>query len=312
MPRPLPLLCAASAAALVLTACAPSDEGGAGSGAALTVGTAMYPLQFVAQRIGGENVEVVPLIAAGVEPHGAEISPAVTRSMQSMDTVLYLSDFAAPVDDAIEVTGVRALDAHHILDEHGEAVAEHEEESHAEEEQHDGHDHGALDPHFWLDPTLLAEYAQDVVAELSELDPDNATAYQERAAELQADLDETDANYADGLAQCERREIFVSHEAYGYLGLRYDLVQEGLAGLDPEAEPSPARVREIRDMLVDTDATTIYTETKVSADVAQALSEDVGVTTAVLEPIETVADGDDYLTVMTRNLEALRTGLDCA
>ncbi len=56
----------------------------------------------------------------------------------------------------------------------------------------------------------------------------------------------------------------------------------------------------------------IFTEDAVSASVAEALASDVGVETTVLSPVETVADGDDYIAVMTRNLDALRTALDCA
>lgn len=314
-----PLIVGGAVGTLLLAGCSADSTPGsasedAASDASLTVGAAFYPVQYVAEQVGGEDVAVESLIAGGVEPHDAEMSPATVREMQSMDTVLYLSDFSAAVDDAIDTTGVRALDAHHIVDEHSAEEADHEEETHAGEEHSadDGHGHGAADPHFWLDPTLLAEYAEDVVAEFSELDPAHASAYEERGAALAADLTELDTTFTEGLAVCERREIFVSHEAYGYLGLRYDLAQEGMSGLDPEAEPSPARLREIRDLIEDSGATTIYTESKVSAAVAESLANDAGVTTAVLDPVETIVDGDDYIAVMTRNLDALRTGLDCS
>jgi zinc transport system substrate-binding protein len=333
MSLPRILLVSGVLGTLALAGCsadATSGDGAtsAGGDAALTVGAAFYPLQFVAERVGGEDVAVESLVSPGVEPHDAELSPATVRSMQSMDTVLVLSDFSAAVDDAIETTGVRALDAHHIVEEHTAAVAAHaeadhdhqdgtahedeaghEDEAHAEE---DDHDHGAGDPHFWLDPTLVAEFADDVVAEFSELDPANAANYEARGEELKSDLTTLDDSFTQGLEICERRDVFVSHEAYGYMAVRYDLHQEGLSGLDPEAEPSPARVREVRDLVEGTGATTIFTESLVSADVADSLAEDVGVTTAVLDPLESITDGDDYLGAMTRNLEALRTGLDCA
>ncbi|WP_297081335.1 metal ABC transporter substrate-binding protein [uncultured Demequina sp.] len=338
MSLPRFLVAGACVGILSLAGCS-SSSGDASSfdnpNASLVVGASFYPLQFVAERVGGEDVAVSSLIAAGVEPHDAEMSPATVRSMQGMDTVVFLSDFSAAVDDAIETTGVRSLDAHHIVDEHvgdvvAHAEADHDHETgeahedddhdHAEDEAHEDeeegddhdHDHGAVDPHFWQDPTLVAEFADDVAAEFSELDPDNAASYEERAEALKADLTDLDAAYTDGLAMCERRDIFVSHEAYGYLSARYDLHQEGLSGLDPEAEPSPARVRAIRDLVEDTGATTIFTESLVSANVADSLAEDVGVSTEVLDPIESIAEGDDYLSVMERNLEALRTGLDCS
>lgn len=327
------LLVGAAVGMLVLAGCSAeaTDSDSAASDTSLSVGAAFYPLEYVAQRVGGDLVDVQPLIASGVEPHDAELSPKTVRDMQQMDTVLYLADFQPAIDDAIDTTGVESLDAHHIIDEHGEEVAHAaEEDEHAgetaeehaahaddhddeaEEDGHEGHDHGSLDPHFWLDPTLLAEYAQDVAAEFAELDPDNADTYTANADTLLTDLDALDASYTEGLSTCERDDIFVGHEAFGYLAYAYDLHQEGLAGLDPESEPSPARVREIRDMVEDTDATTIYTESEASASVAASISEDVGVDVLVLSPVETVADGEDYLGVMEANLEALRTGLGCA
>lgn len=342
MTSPRPLLVGGLVGALVLAGCSTDDSSadgsagtttdGASENAVLSVGTAFYPLQYVAERVGGDLVEIQGLIGSGVEPHDAELSPKTVRDIQEMDTVLFQSDFQPAVDDAIATTGVRSLDSHHIIDEHGEEVAEYAEESahddhaeyeaaedshddHADEESedsHEGHDHGSLDPHFWLDPTLLAEYAEDVVAEFSELDPDNADTYSANGDALLTDLDAVDASYFDGLETCERDDIFVGHEAFGYMALRYDLDQEGIAGIDPEAEPSPARVREIRDMVEDTGATTIYTEDLVSASVAESIAEDVGVGVLVLSPIETVAEGEDYLSVMEANLENLRTGLGCS
>ncbi|WP_062079015.1 metal ABC transporter substrate-binding protein [Demequina globuliformis] len=342
-----PFIIAGIAGALVLAGCSSaspedsSDSAAADStDATLTVGSAFYPLQFVAERVGGELVAVEPLIGSGVEPHDAELSPKTVRDMQNMDTVLFQSDFQPAIDDAVDTTGVRSLDSHHIIDEHGADVAEHAEGSHEghdhaddesgeddhdhadesaeaedahsdEADSHDGHDHGSLDPHFWLDPTLLAEYTEDVIAEFSDLDPANADTYAANGQQLLTDLDALDASYTDGLATCERDDIFVGHEAFGYLTLRYDLTQEGLAGIDPESEPSPARVREIRDMVEASGATTIFTEDEVSADVAESIAEDVGVEVLVLSPIETVADGEDYLGVMETNLENLRTGLGC-
>ncbi|WP_144276185.1 metal ABC transporter solute-binding protein, Zn/Mn family [Demequina sp. NBRC 110053] len=325
-----PLILAGCAVGAFLAAgCSPAgstDDASGSTDAALTVGASLYPLQFVAERVGGDSVEVVSLIATGVEPHDAEISPAMVRQMQSMDTVLTLSDFSAAVDEAVDATGVRAVDAHAVVDEHGPEVAHHAEESHAtdghdhededhaheDEDSHEGHDHGALDPHFWTDPSIFAEFVPAVVAEYSELDPDNAQAYADNGDRLVAQLTELDDAFSEGLATCERREIFVSHEAYGYLAMHHDLVQEGLSGLDPEAEPSPARVREIRDQIAGTGATTIFTESLVSSAVAESLASDLGVTTDVLDPIESAVDGDDYIAIQERNLDAMRSGLGCA
>ena len=130
---------------------------------------------------------------------------------------------------------------------------------------------------------------------------------------LTADLTELDDAYAAGLADCERRVVVTSHEAFGYLTRAYDLEQVGISGLDPEAEPSPARLREIGDVVRAEGVTTLYTESLVNPKVAETLAGDLGVGTAVLDPVESQADPDaDYRAVMEQNLEALRAGLACA
>lgn len=328
----------AATASLILAGCSTAETatdstaGGDSSpdGATISIAAAFYPLQFVAERVGGDVASVTSLTAPGVEAHDLELSPAAVREMQNVDLVLFLSDFQPAVDDAVDTTGARALDAHSIVEEHEAAPVEddhahdeeddhaHEDEAHEEDEHageddaHAGHDHSSGDPHFWLDPSLLAEYAHAVSVELADIDPDNAETYAANAEALEGELLDLDQSYTDGLAQCERSDIFVSHEAFGYLTERFGLEQHGLSGLDPEAEPSPARVREVRDEVVATGATTVFSESEVDAAAIEALASDAGVETAVLSPVEGVADGDDYIEVMTRNLDALRAGLDCA
>lgn len=310
MNRTLVSASAITVVALALSACSPSSKSDATGSASIAVAAAFYPLEFVAERVAGDHAAVLTLTAPGVEPHDLELSPAVVRDLQHQDLVLYLSHFQPAVDDAVESTGVAVLDVADAV--HLTPADEHDAAHEAEAEVEDDHDHGASDPHFWLDPALLAEYATVVGAEFATLDPANAADYTANAASLAGDLTTLDQTFTDGLAACERDTIFTTHEAFGYLTHKYGLHQEGLSGFDPEAEPSPARVRDIRDLMAAGGATTVFTESLVSANVAEALAADAGVTTAVLDPLEGVAGDDDYLSVMSRNLETLRGALDCA
>jgi len=305
---------AASLAAVTLAGCSASDPAadGASDAAALSIAASFYPFQYVAESVGGDLVDVVSLTPSGVEAHDVELSPATVRELGTADLALYLADFAPAVDDAIATTGVEALDATTVIEMHEGEAHDHDEE--ASDEDHadeDEHDHGATDLHFWLDPHLLAEYGDAVAEAFGELDPDNAATYTANAEALHEELEALDEAYATGLAQCERDTIIVSHEAFGYLAESYGLQQEGIAGLDPENEPSPARLLEIQKIIADTGATTVFVEDEVSASVSAALAEDAGVETAILDPGATVAEGDDYIAVMTRNLEALQLALGC-
>ncbi|MEF3120457.1 metal ABC transporter substrate-binding protein [Kocuria flava] len=330
-----PLLALSALTALLLSSCAaPSEETAAGGedGGTLSVLASFYPLQYVTERVGGEQVRVESMTPAGAEPHDLELSPAAVDRVRTADAVVYLSGFQPAVDDAVaQAAPEHALDAAHAgiegeaahaAEEHAAAEEDHSAEAHeasGAEESHagedgadDGHGHGAQDPHFWLDPQRLAAVAVEVAHELGEADPDNAALYERNAEELTGELEALDQEFSSGLETCERRTVVVAHEAYGYLTDAYDLEQVSVAGLEPDTEPSPSRLAEIGKVVEEEGVTTVFAESEVDTGVAETLAAEHGVETAVLDPVETQADESaDYQQVMRANLEALRAALGC-
>ncbi|MFF0990766.1 metal ABC transporter substrate-binding protein [Kocuria nitroreducens] len=325
-------------AALALASCAsgsadPTAATAGSAGEALSVQASFYPLQYVTERVGGELVEVESLTPAGAEPHDLELSPAAVDGLRTADAVVYLSGFQPAVDDAVaQAAPEHVLDAAHAgvegeeshsAEEHGSAEEAHTGEAHGGEEHagddhaaasgEDGHDHGGEDPHFWLDPERLAAVATEVAHELAEVDPGHAAVYESNAEQLTTELAALDEEFAAGLATCERNTVVVSHDAYGYLADKYDLEQVAIAGLDPDTEPSPARLAEIGEVVEAEGVTTVFAESLVNPKVAETLAAEHGIESAVLDPVEGQADENaDYQQVMRTNLETLRTALDCA
>lgn len=290
---------------LVMAGCATSS--GADDGT-VDVLASFYPLQFVAEQVGADRVKVDTLTPPGAEPHDVELSPAQVSRIDGADLVVYLSGFQAAVDDAVAQTSPE-----HVVDAATEATLRPEEHEDESEEEHEEHAHGDTDPHFWLDPSRMPSVVDDVAAALTELDPDGADTFAANAAALTQRFEDLDAAYETGLAQCDSRTFVTSHEAFGYLADRYDLHQVGISGIDPEAEPSPARLAEVSTIVRDEGVTTIFFETLVSPKVAETLADDLGVDTAVLDPIEGLADPDaDYFSIAEANLDALRMALSCS
>ena len=278
----------------------------------LSVVASFYALEYVADRIAGEHAEVTNLTAPGAEPHDAELTIAQTAEVVDADVLVYLPGFQPAVDDAAtqaedaEVVDVAApadlvpLEGEHG-DEHGEA------EEHSEEG-------GTLDPHFWLDPVRLAAVAGAVADGLSAADPENADSYASNAARLEEELARLDREISTGLDDCERRTVVVSHDAFGYWGDRYDLDMHAIAGLSPESEPSSEHLAELQELIRAEGVTTVFSETLASPEMAETLSSDLGLQTAVLDPIEGLSDetaDEDYLSLMRQNLEALQEANGC-
>ena len=296
-----------------------SDSTAAASGAAptaapsgaLTVSTSFYPIQYLAQAIGGEHVAVTSVTPTNVEPHDFELSPKDVTALSASSLVLYVSGFQPSLDDALaQVSGPAVVDLAGSVDlVHHDGVEEEHEEG-ATEAAHD-HGAGALDPHFWLDPVRMQAAAKAVEAALAQADPAHADAYAANLDILNATLTDLDTSYSTGLGHCERTTFVTSHAAFGYLADRYSLTQASISGVDPESEPSPAELAAVKKVVESTGTTTIFTEELVSPETAQAVAAETGAQTRVLSPIESAPEDGDYAGAMRTNLEELRTALSC-
>ncbi|MFF3869195.1 metal ABC transporter substrate-binding protein [Micromonospora sp. NPDC001898] len=309
----------AAATALIalgtLTACA--EDGAGADPQRVDVAAAFYPLQFVAERVGGDAVRVTNLTKPGAEPHDLELTPRQVGEVNQAELIVYLKGFQPAVDEAVEQNGGdRAFDVTGVQPLLAGNAGGHDHEG--EEAGHGGgearEDGGGKDPHLWLDPTRLATVGDRLAERLGRVDPDRAADYTARAGALRAELETLDAEFTAGLRTCQRRELVVSHTAFGYLAERYRLDQVGITGLAPENEPSPQRLAEVAREAREHQATTIFFETLVSPKVAETIAREVGAKTAVLDPLEGLSadHGGDYLSVMRTNLATLRTALSCS
>lgn len=322
-PRTLAVATTALLALGGVTAC--SDDGTAGADPQrVDVVAAFYPLQFLAERIGGDAVKVTNLVKPGAEPHDLELNPGQVGQVAEAELVVLLKGFQPALDEAVEQNAKdRAFDVStvqplmdaaaggHDHDHEGEEHAHPEESTKAEEPGHE--ENGTKDPHLWLDPTRLATVGDKLAERLGKADPDRAADYTARAGALRTELEKLDAEFTTGLKTCQRREIVVSHTAFGYLTERYRLEQIGITGLSPDNEPAPQRLAEVIEEAREHKATTIFFETLVSPKVAETIAKEVGAKTAVLDPLEGLTPGGgDYLSVMRTNLATLRTALSCS
>lgn len=280
-----------------------------------TVVTGFYPLAYVAERVAGDRMEVVNLTTPGGEPHDLELGPAQTADLADADLVVSLPGFQPAVDASVETNSTGSV--LHVddvitlakIDDHEEG---HSEEGHSEEDEH-AHEHGDTDPHFWQDSLLMADLGEAMAEELADLDPDHAKEYRENSAALRSDLEALDQEYETGLSGCAIDVVVVSHDAFGYLG-RYGLHFEPIAGLSPDAEPSPAELARLDRLIRKEGVTTVFSERLATAEFAETLAREAGVETAVLDPIEGLSDqtaDSDYLSLMRANLAALREANRC-
>ncbi|MFI6005544.1 metal ABC transporter substrate-binding protein [Streptomyces sp. NPDC051366] len=309
--------------ATALTACSGASAAGGGKDGKLGVMSSFYPMQFLAEQIGKDHVKAATLTKPGVEPHDLEITPKQTGQLGESDVVLYLKGLQPAVDKAVAQSGVKHIvDATTLtkLEVHGSSGHDHAhegegegEEGHAEAEGH-AHSHGEAgeDPHIWLDPVKYAEVAKGVGAALEKADPEHAADYRKNTDDLVGKLAALDAEFKDGLKNTASKTFITTHSAFGYLAERYGLDQEGISGVDPESEPSPARMKELQAVAKKDNVSTVFFESLASDKTAKTLAADTGLKTDVLDPLEGITDksqGADYFEVMRSNLKNLQKAL---
>ncbi|MFK0253376.1 metal ABC transporter substrate-binding protein [Streptomyces sp. NPDC090445] len=322
---------AVALAATALTACSGAAASGGGKDGKLAVTASFYPLQFLAEQIGKDHVSVTSLTKPGVEPHDLEITPKQTGRLGESDVVVYLKGLQPAVDEAVAQSGVKnvvdaasltELEAHgsaghdHGHGHEGEGVQGHQGEGEGVQGHSGEHDHGkgeaGGDPHLWLDPAKYAEVAKGVGAALEKADPGRAADYRKNTDELVGKLTALDTEFKDGLQNTASRTFITAHAAFGYLAERYGLDQEGISGVDPESEPSPARMKELQELARKENVSTVFFETLASDKTAKTLARDTGLKTDVLDPLEGITDtsqGADYFEVMRSNLKNLQKAL---
>jgi zinc transport system substrate-binding protein len=276
----------------------------------VNVVTSFYPLYYFAKEIGGDRANVVNLIAAGVEPHDW------TPKSQDLDTVskaqLFLYNGAGLegwVDDFMNGFG---SDSHVKSVEVSKGIPLIQGNPEANKDQSGGDLN--LDPHTWVSPRSAIQMAANIRDAFIAVDPGNQADYESRFQEVDSRLKALDTRFSEQLSGYTRRDIVVSHQAFGYLCRDYGLNQVAVMGLSPESEPRAQDLLRISKFVKDNHIPYIFFEELVSDQLAKTLANEAQVKTLVLNPLEglTPAEekaGDDYFTIMERNLQNLQKAL---
>ena len=185
---------------------------------------------------------------------------------------------------------------------------------------HDGHDHahdhGAFDPHVWLDPVLAVQQVANIRDALMEADPDNAETYEENAAAYVAQLDGLHNEYAEALSDCQSDAIVTFHAAFAYLVERYGFESVSLTGISGTETVSAKDIKELVDYVKANDVKYLLGEDVTDTRALGVIAEETPAEVLTLSPIEGIdaaefEDGITYIDKMRANLEVLRTALVC-
>jgi zinc transport system substrate-binding protein len=299
------VLSLALGAALSLAGAAPVPPG------RLRVMATVFPLAEFVRDIGGERVEVQSLLPPGADVHTWQPRISEIRRLETADLLVFVGQGLEPwLNDLLG--GVAANRPARFEAASGLRLRP----SQPGEDDHD-HDHGAFDPHVWLDFGLDETIADGLTAALIKLDPGAAAQFRAGGERLKNRLRELDAAYRRGLKDCRGRDLILAgHAAFSYLAARYGLRQIAVYGASPDAAPTPKITAGIIARAVKDGVRTIFFEPGLGDKMARLIAAEVGAGIRILYPGHNLSPaqasaGMTFFRLMEANLESLKDGLGC-
>lgn len=275
-----------------------------------------YPLYFFSSQIGADLANVINITPPAAEPHEYEPTARDITDIISSRLLVLNGNFepwAERVLKNINLNKTVVVKAGSGLNDLNDLNA-----TNSINTNPNNLENARIDPHTWLSPVLAGQMVTAIASGFLEADPNpiHDQEYISNAAKLKERLVNLDSEYKTGLANCFSRDIVTSHAAFGQLAAAYNLNQISIAGLSPNAEPSPRQLADLAEYVRTNKIKIIFFETLVSPKLAESLASETGVQTAILNPLEgltvqEITDGADYFSVMQQNLATLQKALDC-
>lgn len=306
----------------------------------LSIYTTVYPLSYFAQRIGGDYVEVASIYPAGANEHTFEPTQKDMMKLADADIFFYIGlglegfvenakktlanedvtmvSTADEVSDeklAVSTGHVHAEDEEHEVDAHDEHEHGTAEDNHEHEAEEHGHDeHGDIDPHVWLSPTISQDLALAIKNTLVEKMPAQEATINTNYDALVKELQDLDQDFKAMTDKAQNKTFFVSHAAFGYIAGQYGLTQVPIAGLNSQNEPSQKELTKIVDKANELHIHYILFEQNVSSKLAEIIQKEVGAESLVLHNLSVLTADDEknketYFTLMQKNIQTLEKAL---
>ncbi|MDX2216854.1 MAG: zinc ABC transporter substrate-binding protein [Oculatellaceae cyanobacterium bins.114] len=280
--------------------------------AELQVVTTFLPITQFTKAVAGDRAEVTQLLPPNVGPHDYQAKPDDVQRLAQADVLVqngleleeFLEDLVANADNP-DLTIVNSSEG--IATISTEEIAGHNE---AEEHEHagDGHQHGELNPHVWLDPKRAIEQVENIRDGLIAADPQGQPEYTANAAAYIEQLQALDADITSTLQPYAGKTFVAFHDFAPYFAQSYRLKAEFLVDA-PEENPSPEDVKRISDEVKASNLKTILTEPQAGEEALAALAQDLNVTISEFDSMETggseATEPEYYITIMRQNVESL-------
>ena len=263
--------------------------------------TVNYPLQYFAQRIAGEQAEVILPMPADIDPAFWQPDAKDIARLQQADIILLNGADYAKWLSRVSLPRRKLVNTSTSFSDRYIKITEGVTHSHGREGDHS---HAGTAFTTWLDFTQAIEQARAIAEVFSHLRPGSKDVFERNLVMLEKELLNLDIQVRDIIALDPDRALVASHPVYQYLKRRYGLNLESVMW-EPGEVASEAGWSELALMLKKSSATWMLWESEPNAENIAKL-QSMGVESLVFNPCGNRPVTGDFLSVMQQNLRELK------
>lgn len=252
----------------------------------LTVGATIFPFYDAVKNIGKDKLEVVLILEAGSSPHDYTVKPDDIKKLQGTKIIFY-NDFG--LDDwAIKIateTKAKIINVSKNLE--------------------DIFKKNGNNPHFWLSPELFAKQCLIILEELKQLDPENASFYEQNYNDYIEGILQNGELLKEEMQKIKNKNIITFHDAFLYFADYFGLNIAGVIEASPGEMPTPKRILQIEETIKELEIKSVYKEPQQSSEIYKALVEDTNVKVITIDPIgdnKIIASYNDLIKYNVENI----------
>ena len=283
-------------------------------------------------RIGGEHVAVTTLVGPNGDAHVYRPTPSAARAVSEAHVLVVNGlDFEGWLDRLLEAasyggvrvvatTGIEPIAFEHAGgddhdDDHGEHDPVRSEGTESHGDGHEGHAHGADDPHAWQSLRHAVIYVDNITMALTKADPENASTFFGNRAAYVAEIEALDAEIRAMFAELppDSRTIVTSHDAFQYFGRDYGLTFLAPQGLSTASEASAQDVAHLIELIRAQGIRAVFPENVADPRLIEQIADETGATVGgqLYPGALSVSDGPapTYLQMMRHNARTLMQAL---
>jgi zinc transport system substrate-binding protein len=282
--------------------------------------TSFYPVQFLTQSIAGNEFDVQSITPSNISPHDYETTLQDQKKINDSKLFLYMGagidKWADKISQNPQNKSISYVAINKSIDLQKESEEGHKDrDDHKDEKKPENNIAGDIssgfDPHTWLDPKNMIIASDIITKELIKLSPSKSNVFTANNNITKQKLTDLDSKFAKGFIQCRVGFVVTSHDAFGYLSKSYNFDIEAVAGTEPSDQISLQAFQAIVSKVADQKVKYVFAGDDENSKTIESLATKTNTKVLELGTIETVGQGEDYFTIMNKNLQNLVTAREC-